>query len=260
MPESIPFRLIRVLLGCAAAFIVDGQMAAAQDAVTTLPQSYKLEFQNEHVSVVRVRYEPHTKLPAHDHPKTAAAYVYLNDGGPVIFRHIGLAYGEIKRPATKARALRLAWPVEEVHEVDNPNDAPSEFLRVEFKQLSPEASKIRGRYLPEAYPPDEHFSKQLYENAALRVTRRACAPAKPCDLVPAAGAPTLLIMLTSGRFTVGGSEAAPMVAGHAEWLAAGAARVVSNVGSEPVEFLTFEFKHTAQPVTGTESATKGGLQ
>ena len=56
---------------------------------------------------MRVHYGPHEKIPAHDHTERAAAYVYLNDGGPVIFKHIGLDYGPVTRPATKAGSFRL---------------------------------------------------------------------------------------------------------------------------------------------------------
>ena len=161
--------------------------ARAQDPLVVLPDVYKLGFENEHVRVVRVRYEPHAKLPPHDHPKGPTAYVYLNDGGPVVFKHIGLDYGEITRPATVAGGVRLARPVEEVHEVENPNDSPSEFLRVEFKTLSAEAGRIRGKFLPEPHPPDENFSKVLFENVGLLVKRQACVPMKPCDLGPSDG-------------------------------------------------------------------------
>ena len=37
----------------------------AQDPLKTLPNAYKLQFENEWVKVVRVHYEPHEKLPAH---------------------------------------------------------------------------------------------------------------------------------------------------------------------------------------------------
>ena len=53
---------------------------ASQDPITTLPDSYAKQFENEWVRVVRVYYPPHAKLPAHAHNALPAAYVYLNDG------------------------------------------------------------------------------------------------------------------------------------------------------------------------------------
>ena len=71
-----------------------------QDAVTTLPDSYKLQFENAWVRVVRVHYGPNAKLPLHTHAKyNGAAYVYLNNAGPVVFRHGGEATGAVTRPA-----------------------------------------------------------------------------------------------------------------------------------------------------------------
>ena len=43
--------------------------------------------------------------------------MYLNDSGPILFKHIGLSYGVIGRPATVAGAIRLGRAVQEVHEV-----------------------------------------------------------------------------------------------------------------------------------------------
>jgi hypothetical protein len=79
---------------------------AAQDPVTTLPNAYTKQFENEWVRVVRVHYPPYAKLPAHAHNALPAAYVYLNDGGPVLFKHLGTSYGAATRPATKAGGFR----------------------------------------------------------------------------------------------------------------------------------------------------------
>jgi quercetin dioxygenase-like cupin family protein len=65
----------------------------AQDAVATVPGSYTRQFENDWVRIVRVHYAPLAKLPAHTHPALACAYVYLNDSGPVVFRHIGSDFG-----------------------------------------------------------------------------------------------------------------------------------------------------------------------
>jgi hypothetical protein len=96
----------------------------------------------------------------------------------VVFKHIGLDYGDITRPATVGGGVRLARPVAEVHEVENPNDSPSEFLRVEFKDLPADAGQIRGKFLPEPHAPAANFSKVLFENGALLIKRRACLPLK----------------------------------------------------------------------------------
>lgn len=62
---------------------------SAQGPAPTLPGAYKIQFENQRVKVTRVHYAPLAKLPPHAHTPWPAAYVYLNDGGPVVFRHIG---------------------------------------------------------------------------------------------------------------------------------------------------------------------------
>jgi len=143
--------------------------APAQDPIKVAPQAYKLEFENEWVKVMRVNYGPNEKIPAHDHTELAAAYVYLNDGGPVIFKHIGLAYGAVTRPATKAGSFRLYKAIKEVHEVENTSDLPSDFLRVEFKTRMVDEKTLRGRFHRESWPEGENYQKMQFEDEQIRV-------------------------------------------------------------------------------------------
>ena len=215
--------------------------ARAQDPVQTLPDSYRLDLDNDWVRVVHVRYAAHAKLPAHDHPTAPTAYVYLNDAGPVLFKHIGLSYGVIGRPATVAGAVRLARAVKEVHEVENPGDTPSEFLRIEMKRM-PDDPPLRGRLYPEAHPAGENVSKMQFENDHLRVTRRACAPEIPCDLSAGADTPALLVALTPGRIQAEGGDATALTLGQSQWLGPGEKRLMRNKEASPAELLLFEFK------------------
>jgi len=233
---------IRITLAGIAGCLLSSTPARSQDPLLTLPDAYKLGFENEHVRVVRVRYEPHARLPAHDHPKGPTAYVYLNDGGEVVFKHIGLAYGEIRRPATVTGGVRLAKAVEEIHEVENPNDSPSEFLRVEFKDLPPEEARIRGRFLPEPLSSTGNVSKVLFENGGLLIQRRTCVRAIPCDLGAEGSPPLLLVALGSGRLKPPAADPVPFAAGDSRWVSAGTQWVVENQGDTALAFLTFAFK------------------
>src|SRR4029079_6533168 len=143
----------------------------AQDPLKTLPNAYKLEFENEWVRVVRVHYAPHEKLPAHEHTPTASAYVYLNDGGPVVFNHVDKEDGAVTRPATKAGSFRVYHGIQEHHEVENQSDVPSEFLLVEFKTDPVNEESLRGKYCREDYPAGENFQKVQFENEQIRITR-----------------------------------------------------------------------------------------
>ncbi|HMB28788.1 MAG TPA: hypothetical protein VKS99_11815, partial [Blastocatellia bacterium] len=177
--------------------------ALAQDPVKVAPQAYKLDFENDWVKVLRVHYAAKEKIPEHDHPATGAAYVYLNDSGPVIFKHIGLSYGAITRPAVKARSFRVWYAVKETHEVENTGDTPSDSVRIEFKTEPVNAMSLRGRFQPEEYPQDgaaENFQKIQFENEQIRVTRLAVAPRKNFTVSTAANEPALLVALIPANF------------------------------------------------------------
>jgi hypothetical protein len=144
----------------------------ATDPAAALRDAYKPVLDNAWVRVERVHYAPNVKLPSHPHTEFAAAYIYLNDSGPVVFRHHGVDYSAATRAATKAGMFRLYRAVKEMHEVENTSASPSDFFRVEFKTDAPQSALLRGRYerLPAA-----RTSQSLvqFENVQLRVTRIA---------------------------------------------------------------------------------------
>ena len=220
--------------------------ALAQDPLKLLPKAYKLQFENDWVKVVRVHYEPREKLAAHEHTPTASAYVYLNDGGPVVFNHIDKDYGAVTRPATKAGSFRVYRGLQELHEVENKSDLPSDFLRVEFKTDPVNEKSLKGRYHREEYPAGENFQKVQFENEQIRVTRLICAPGKRLDLSTSSGEPTLLIALTSSQFRVnrikGKSEQLNLGLGQSRWIELNKQEQFENAGGDPAEMLRFDFK------------------
>jgi hypothetical protein len=220
--------------------------ASAQDPLKVAPQAYKLVFENEWVKVMRVHYGPHEKIPAHDHTERAAAYVYLNDGGPVIFKHIGLAYGAVTRPATKAGSFRLYKAIKEVHEVENTSDLPSDFLRVEFKTQMVDEKTLRGRFHRESWPEGENYQKVQFEDEQIGITRLVCAPGKILDVPAGASGPALLIALAPARLGVigpkGKASKLNLGLGQTGWQPAGKQARLESPGGEPAELLRFEFK------------------
>jgi hypothetical protein len=221
--------------------------AFAQDPLKVAPQAYKLQFENEWVKVTRVHYAPHEKIPAHLHTETGAAYVYLNDGGPVIFKHVGLEYGAIRRPETKAGSFRVYKAVKEVHEVENPNDVPSDFLRVEFKTPQDDSKPLRGKFHRETYQAGEDFQKIQFENGQVRITRLACGKAA-CDLSASAAEPSLIVALSPITLKAASRSAKKLGLGETHWLEPGEKAELQNGGSAPVEYLRIEFK--TKPVKG----------
>lgn len=107
---------MKALMAAALSVLVPAGLLA-QDAVKTLPDNYKVAFENDHVRVTRVHYGPHATLPGHTHTSLASAYVYLNDSGPVAFTHVGGAYGAVRgsrpRRGSSSRTPNCAfrdWP------------------------------------------------------------------------------------------------------------------------------------------------------
>jgi Tfp pilus assembly protein PilF len=216
---------------------------AAQVPLKVAPEAYKLEFENDHVKVQRAHYAPHAKIPEHDHTAFGAAYVYLNDAGPVIFKHVGLSYGAVTRPAVKAGSFRLYKAVKETHEVENPSDTPSDFLRVEFKtEPAKDPNTLRGKFFREDVPAGENFQKVQFENEQVRITRLSCAAGKKCEYVAPATEPGLLVALTAAQLKPAQGRPVELAPGQTRWLEAGKKEQWENAGKEAAELLRFDFK------------------
>lgn len=223
---------MRFLSVVVAVVVALSAAVVAQDAVKTLPDNYRVEFENEYVRVTRVHYPPHAKLPGHTHTSLPTAYVYLNDSGPVAFKHIGLEYGAVTRPPTVARSYRLYRGLEEVHEVENLSPRPSEFLRVEFKtHPGGDPRTLRGKFLPPA-PTSDAMEKVEFENEQVRVTRVVSPAGKPATLA-SSPRPSVLISLSSADM------------GKATWLPKGDTHIVGT-GANSAEALRFELKTEAK--------------
>ena len=215
----------------------------AQDPFKVAPRAYKLQFENEWVRVTRVRYEAGEKIAAHEHTPLASAYVYLNDGGPVLFNHVDKSYGPITRPATKSGSFRVYKGIQEHHEVENKADVPSEFLRVEFKTDPVNESTLRGKFFREAYPDGENFEKVQFENQQIRITRLVLAKGKKLDVSAGASEPSLLIALTPAEFRINDKgRKLKLGPGQSDWVGVKQERQLENVGSGPAELLRFDFK------------------
>lgn len=223
--------------------------APAQDPLTTAPQAYKLQFDNEWVRVTRVHYAARARIPAHDHSRWPAAYVYLNDGGPIIFRHVGWdKHPDLTRPATKAGSFRLSptLAATKTHEVINPTDTPSDFLRIEFKTQPDDKKPPRGRFYRAQSSAGENLSRVHFENEQLRATRLLCAPRRSLDVAARGGEPVLLVFLSAARLRItdleGQAGRVTFRAGQIIWLAGGRRERFENVGGESAEFLRFDFR------------------
>ncbi|MBS1791954.1 MAG: tetratricopeptide repeat protein [Acidobacteria bacterium] len=215
----------------------------AQDPTKIAPDAYKTEFENEYVRVQRVHYAPHVKIPEHDHAIFGTAYVYLNDAGPVVYKHIGLAYGAVTRPAVKAGSFRLYKAVRETHEVESLSDTPSDFLRVEFKtEPARDQNTLRGKYFREDSPAGENLQKVQFENDQVRITRLVCAAGKRCLEIANASEPMLFVALSAAKFDLGQARTVQLTPGQTHWIPAGKSVAGENISNSAAELLRFDFK------------------
>ncbi len=99
--------------------------AQAQDAVQADPKHYQVEFENEQVRVLRIRYGPGEKSAMHQHPANVA--VFLTDGRA----KFTLPDGKSEEVAIKAGSTR--WGTDETHLPENVGREPFELILVELK-------------------------------------------------------------------------------------------------------------------------------
>jgi len=213
---------------CALTAIIMTAGLAAQEGTATLPQNYKLQFENAWVKVTAVRYEPKEKLPGHTHTANPSAYVYLNDGGPVIFRHVGGSAAT--RAATKAGAFRVYRGLVEVHEVENTANVPSEFLRVELKTEGRDPAAFRGKFERPAVPAAAAIVHLDHSQA--RISRLWLTPGQKLA-VKTTSEPALIIALAG---------TADFRAGQEWWVAPSGSVELSNGGTAPIDLLRFDLK------------------
>lgn len=200
------------------------------DGAQGLPPNYKVRFENAWVRVTSVRYAPLEKVAPHSHTPFASAYVYLNDGPPVIFKHVGGKGMAATRAATKAGAFRVYKGLEEIHEVENTGTAPSEFLRVEVKTARVEPGSFFGKFERPAAPSADavvHFN-----HPQVRISRLWVIPGQSIEIA-AASDPALIIALANG---------AGLNVGETKWVEPSDGVRFANASTVPIDLLRFDFK------------------
>ena len=219
---------------------------SAQDPFKVAPQAYKLQFENESVKVVRVHYAPREKIASHDHPKRGTIYVYLKDGGPVRFIHVGSEPYSLVRPPIKANGFRLARAVTESHEVENLSDITSDYLRIELMTDPVDDKSFRGRFPLEPHAQDKSFQKVAFENEQVRIVRVFCAADQTFNVTKNLSLPALLVAFSPVQFKVtkNGRTNSRMELGMGEtkWLEGASQEPIIYSGKQPVELPRIEFK------------------
>ena len=97
----------------------------ARDPLEVDPQHYTVEFENERVRVIRIRYAPGEKSVMHSHP--ASVTVFLTD----VYARFTYPDGQTEEP--RGQAGQVLWSPPETHLPENLGDQPFEVLQIELK-------------------------------------------------------------------------------------------------------------------------------
>jgi quercetin dioxygenase-like cupin family protein len=98
---------------------------AQQDAVHADPSHYALEFENDRIRVIRVRYGPRERSVMHSHPATEV--VFLTDGD------VRFSFPNGKTEELHAKAGKSYWDSATIHLPENMGDRPFEAIMIELK-------------------------------------------------------------------------------------------------------------------------------
>lgn len=112
----------------AIAFVASAFIAAvtfAEDAVTADPEHYTVEFENDRIRVIRIKYGPGEKSVMHTHGPNVA--IFLTDGAVRMTMTDGTSM-ELNQEAGRTR-----WADAEEHLPQNVGDQPLELVLVELK-------------------------------------------------------------------------------------------------------------------------------
>ena len=113
------------------------QQTAVPDAPLASPDQYRVEFENEFVRVIRVRFGPRAKMVMHQHPTPGAVIVTLTD------QHARLTAPDGTSREVNYKAGQFRWAVstpgadvtlQSAHQEENLSDQPFEMIRIEPKQ------------------------------------------------------------------------------------------------------------------------------
>jgi hypothetical protein len=216
-----------------------------QEASAPLPKNYQTIFENSALAVIHAHYEPHEKVPVHDHSRFATVYVYLSDSGPVLFSHVEEHPFTALRKPVKMGAYRVSPGRIERHSVENQGDIPTDFLRVELKQVPVKhfSQEYRG-----AAPADLSHNVDAVEfsNSDVGVERIICVAGSPCA-VKALPYSSALIAFTPTQIESGRGPAEQLEAGAVRWMEKGESLSIDADSDAPAHVLRILLPSSAAP-------------
>lgn len=206
----------------------------AQDPTIAFPKNYRIVLDNPEVTVIRAHYGPHESVGVHDHSNHPTVYVYLNDSGPVRFVHQPENV-ILTRPPTETGAFRVSPGRSERHSLVNLSEKPSDYLRVELKnvKLGTFKDQFRG---PAPVAPLQQGTTLAFANSVLRIQRVICAPHATCALAPN-GAPSVLVAFSPTELANGRKWHAIDPASTVAWLPEDHAANIRSASDAPAHIL-----------------------
>ena len=102
-----------------------GEASMVKDPVKVDPKHYKVEFENDKVRVLRIRYGPRERSTMHDHPNAVA--VFLEDA------RARFTYPGGKTENADFKAGQAMWFPAVEHLPENALDKPIHHIFIEFK-------------------------------------------------------------------------------------------------------------------------------
>ena len=115
--------------------------------------------------------------------RISTVYVYLNDSGPVRFEHTGRGQAvRLVRPPTHAGAFRVSPGRIERHSVENLSDLPSDYLRIELKQVSARHASPASFAVRAEAAAGSRERQVAYASPQLRIDRIICPSTGDCQL------------------------------------------------------------------------------
>ena len=219
--------------GLLACVCVVGELRAQSDGLVAFPETYRVQFENPWVRVVRIHVAGGANIGMHTHPPGFMFHVYLNDAEPISFNHDGAPY-EIQRPPVTARSYRIGLATPESHAVVNPSAKASDYMRVEYKTRGGESTRRR---MPAPALGSETASQIEHVGPQSRVTRVTVAANSSIELATPGGQPALLIFVTDGADGTGQL----IKVGDHRFLDPSGKTTIRNAGASPLQLLRFDF-------------------
>jgi quercetin dioxygenase-like cupin family protein len=145
-----------------------------QDPVAINPKIAKVEFENDRIRVLRIRYQPREKMDVHEHPARVVVTVTRT--------HTRATLPDGTSRESRSEPGTVTWTEPERHAIESLSDEPMEEIEIELKEAKapavpasppPSGSTTSREPMPASLEPHHHVR---YENQYVRVLEVTLEP------------------------------------------------------------------------------------